>query len=278
LHRRPTFDWSDVTGAGAYRIAASTSSSFDTVLWEVDTTDSTYTPGADLPGGQVIYWRVRAQLNEVWASWSETWSFTAGNPPSVPILVSPASASLTRDYTPLLDWNNSTVPAGAAAFDHYQVQVATDNLFTSPVLIDAITATGQVAASSYTPTADLAANATYFWRVRAFNVSGQYSGWSTVWSFRTALLPPDSLTPDGGVTVGSRKPTLDWDAVEGATGYNIQISTSSSFGSLLVNTSTTANTFTPSSNLPAHRLLYWRVRATGTNGPSSWTTGSFRTP
>jgi hypothetical protein len=73
-------------------------------------------------------------------------------------------------------------------------------------------------------------------------------------------------------------PVLDWDAVGGAEGYNIQISTSSSFSSTLVNTSTTTDSFTPSSNLPAHKTIYWRVRTTGANGPSSWTTGSFKTP
>jgi Zn-dependent metalloprotease len=278
LYRRPTFDWSDVPDASGYRITASRSSSFSTMLWEVDAVDSTYTPSADLPGGQVIYWRVRAQLNDAWGPWSETWSFTTGNPPSVPGLSSPANASLTRDYTPLLNWNNSTVPSGAAAFDHYEVQVATDTLFTDPVLIDESTPTGQISASSYTPATDLAANTTYYWRVRSYNISGQYSNWSTVRSFRTALLPPSDLTPDDGVTVDSRKPALDWAVVEGAEGYNIQISTSSSFGSLLVNTSTTTDTFTPTSNLPAHRMIYWRVRTTGANGPSSWTTASFNTP
>ncbi|HSA99630.1 MAG TPA: Ig-like domain-containing protein, partial [Anaerolineales bacterium] len=278
LYRRPTFDWSDVPGASGYRITASKSSSFSTLLWEVDTTDSTYTPSADLPGGQVIYWRVSAQVNDIWGAWSERWSFTTGNPPSIPGLASPANASLTRDYTPLLDWNNSTMPSGAAAFDHYEVQVATDTLFIDPVLIDEGTPTGQITASSYTPTANLAANTTYFWRVRSYNVSGQYSSWSTVRSFRTALLPPSDLTPDGGMTVSSRKPVLDWDTVDGAEGYSIQISTSSSFGSLLVNTSTTTNTFTPSTNLPAHKTIYWRVRTTGANGPSGWTTASFKTP
>jgi hypothetical protein len=278
LYRRPAFDWSDVPGASSYRITASRSSSFNTIIWEVETSDSTYTPSADLPGGRVIYWRVRARLSEALGPGSETWSFTTGNPPSTPSLSSPANASLTTDYTPLLNWSDASVPSGAAAFDHYEVQVATDTLFTDPVLIDEDTAAGQTTASSYTPTTDLAANTTYFWRVRSFNVSGQYSSWATVRSFRTALLPPGNLTPAVGVTVSSRMPVLDWNAVAGAGGYTIQISTSSSFSSLLVNTSTPTDTFTPSSNLPAGRTIYWRVRATGTNGPSSWTTASFRTP
>jgi hypothetical protein len=267
--RRPTFDWLDVLGASGYRIAASESSSFSTVLWEVDTINSTYTPTTEVPGGQVIYWRVRAQMSDGWGSWSETWSFTTGNPPSIPVLVSPTTASLTTDYTPLLDWNDSTVPIGAAAFDHYEVQVATDTLFTDPVLIDEVTPPGQITASSYTPTTDLATNTTYFWRVRAYNGNGQYSSWSTMWSFRTALPPPGNLTPDGGATVSSRKPVLDWDAVDGAEGYDIQISTSSSFVTLLVNTHTTTDTFTLKTNLLPHRTIYWRVRTTGGNGPSS---------
>jgi hypothetical protein len=80
------------------------------------------------------------------------------------------------------------------------------------------------------------------------------------------------------VTVSSRKPVLDWGAVDGAEGYTVQISTSSSFSSLLVNTAATTDTFTPDTNLPANRTIYWRVRTTGANGQSRWTTASFKTP
>lgn len=273
LHRRPSFDWSDVPGATSYQIVASTSSTLNPLLWKVNNTDSTYTPTTDLPGGKVIYWQVRAKVGGVWMPWSETWSFTTAKPPSIPVLVAPVNKALTKNYIRPLRWKASTVPSGAAAFDHYQVQVSLDKAFSDPLWIDEVTSD-----AFYTPTTDLAANTRYFWRVRAFNVAGQYSSWSTVWSFFTALLPPGNLTPMGGETVSSRKPLLDWEPVDGASGYTVQISTNSSFSTLLVDTSVNTDAFTPGTKLPANRTLYWRVRATGTNGPSRWTTAAFHTP
>jgi hypothetical protein len=189
------------------------------------------------------------------------------------VLVAPANNALTKDYKPLLDWNDSTIPSGGVAFDHYQVQVSVDKAFSDPLLIDEVTSD-----ASYILMVDLAANTKYYWRVRAFNTAGEYSSWSTIWSFSTALLPPANLTPAGGAAVPTRKPPLDWDPVDGASGYEIQISASNDFATLLVNTPVPLDSFTPSTNLPANTLLYWRVRATGTNGPSRWTTESFHTP
>jgi hypothetical protein len=41
----------------------------------------------------------------------------------------------------------------------------------------------------------------------------------------------------------------------------------------------TAFTYTPAVNLAAHKLFYWRVRATGPNGPSAWSVvETFHTP
>jgi hypothetical protein len=67
-----------------------------------------------------------------YSDWSEVRSFTTGNPPSVPLLVAPGSNALVTSTTPLLNWNNSTVPAGTT-FDKYEVQVSTNNTFTEIV-------------------------------------------------------------------------------------------------------------------------------------------------
>jgi len=278
LHKRPAFDWTNVEGASGYRITASTSSSFSTVLWKADATESEYTPTADLPGGRVIYWRVRAMVDGVWGAWSGASNFTTPKPPSIPVLTSPTHGALTRDYTPLLNWSNSTLPT-EIPFDHYQVQVDIEKSFADPLVLNEATSTGDITASSYTPNTDLIPNSRYYWRVRSYNTAGQYSSWSTVWAFNTALPPPIHLAPTGGVTVTSRRPALGWDVVEGVDGYIIQISTSASFATTLVNTTTTTNAFTPLTKLPAGTTIYWRVRATGTNGPSRWSIpASFHTP
>jgi hypothetical protein len=96
------------------------------------------------------------------------------------------------------------------------------------------------------------------------------------------MLPPVLSAPVGGVLVDSRRPTFDWEDVVGANGYTIQISTTTTFFSLLVNANIAggaASTYKPAVNLPANKVLYWRVRANGVNGPSAWsTTETFVTP
>ena len=221
----------------------------------------------DLPQNKTLYWRVRAKSSDgVKSPWSEICSFTTGNPPSVPALRSPSKDALVKDYTPDLKWYPSKLPKNTT-FLYYQIQVDDSQDFTTPLIDETTTAT------QYTPLSDLDPNREYFWRVRAFNdVAGEehVSGWSKVWSFRTAMLPPTLLLPTDLSTVDTRKPTFDWEDVDGATSYKIQVSTSPSFGTRLLSLKVSISEFTPGTNLPQGKTLYWRVKALGPNGPSDW--------
>lgn len=201
---------------------------------------------------------------------------TTGQPPSVPSLLKPANNALTRDYTPLFDWSNSSVPTGTA-FLRYELQVDEDNDFSSPVLQEGPTD------STFTPASDLSPNTQYFWRVRAVNEVGgmeHVSSWSAVRSFRTAITPPELLLPAEGSTESTRQPVFDWTDVDGATGYTLQMAVGPNFGTQLwLSVNVNASTFTLTRNLPPNTLIYWRVRAKGPNGPSDWAEpASFTTP
>jgi hypothetical protein len=199
----------------------------------------------------------------------EVYDVSKGNsaPPSRPTLVAPGNGSLTTDYTPLLDWNNSTVPAGTI-FDHYQVQVATDSAFTSIILDSDIAG---IANSEFTPPSDLASNSTFYWRVRAFNAIGAASAWSNVRNFRTALLPPTLIAPNDAEQLANSRPTFDWNDVAGATGYRIEISSDPiNFSSPVTARNVTPSTYTQTVDLPTGLIMYWRVQSRGTNGPSAW--------
>jgi hypothetical protein len=219
-----------------------------------------------LPANLALYWRVQATGANGPSLWSAARSFTTPNPPAAPALVVPANGSLTADYTPRFDWLNSRLPAGAT-FDHYQVQVATDAAFGSIVVDEDVPG---LTASEFTPADDLPANTTYSWRVRSFNAAGQYSGWSVVWRFRTAILPPALLLPSNGQVLTGLRPTFDWQDVPGASSYSLQVARDSAFSSLLVNAAISGSGYVPAANLPAGVTLYWRVRANGANGPSLW--------
>src|SRR6185369_12704498 len=56
------------------------------------------------------------------------------------------------------------------------------------------------------------------------------------------------------------------------TGYTLQISKVATFASIVLtgNVTTATSTFTPTADLPASTVLFWRVKANGPNGPSAW--------
>ena len=186
-------------------------------------------------------------------------------PPSVPSLVSPANNFLTTDYTPALDWSNSTY-ANGVIFDHYQLQVATDAGFTS--LVKDVNIAG-AANSNYTFPSDLASNTKYYWRVRSANLAGVTSNWSGVRTFRTALTPPVLVSPAETSDALTLRPAFDWDDVANATGYTIQFSKNNTFTQIVHTGNPTVSTYTPSVDLVKNTKLYWRVMAKGANGPSA---------
>ena len=180
--------------------------------------------------------------------------------PARPVLRTPVSNALITDYTPLLDWTDSTPDLAS-----YDVQIATDSAFAS-LLYDE---TG-VSASEFTVPSDLLPNAKYYWRVRALNASGATAGWTTTRYFRTALTTPAPSLPLDGAAVHTRRPAFDWSDVSGATGYTLQASKVSTFAAIVLTANAATSTFTPVGDLTANTLLYWRVKANGPNGPSAW--------
>jgi hypothetical protein len=68
---RPTFDWTDVSGATSYTIQISAYSDFSIRISSTQVTASTYTPSADLPMGVIVYWRVRANGANGSSAWVE---------------------------------------------------------------------------------------------------------------------------------------------------------------------------------------------------------------
>jgi hypothetical protein len=83
---------------------------------------------------------------------------------------------------------------------------------------------------------------------------------------------PSGLSPSGGSV--SANPILSWSRVKAATGYDVEVSESSSFASTLYTVTTTNNRATPTAQLPMSKV-WWRVRTRTSAGTSSWATASF---
>lgn len=137
-----------------------------------------------LPAGADYYWRTRANAGGTTGVYSATYKFTVG--PAVvlnaPSAVSPVANAETA-ARPALTVNNAQVtgPAGPVT---YKFELAANPAF-SPVLLEATVAQGG-GRTTYTPTEDLPAETTIYWRVTAIDAAnGVTSPASTVAAFVT---------------------------------------------------------------------------------------------
>lgn len=270
LTRRPTFDWDAVAGAASYTLEVSTTPSFATkaINKTVNAPASEYTHTSDLAANTIYYWRVKANGVNGPSLYSQVRQFRTANPPSVPNLSSPGNNALLPTLTPTLMWNKSTVPTGTT-FRWYELQIDTSSAFGSAV--SEFTDEFDVNDANFI-TDPLLNGTTYYWRVRAFNTAGEYSGWSAVRSFRIPYAGPALNLPLDTATGVSRKPYFEWNAIPGAASYTLQVSTSPAFSTLAINKTiyAPAVSYTHTMNLLANTLYYWRVRANGTYGPGFW--------
>jgi hypothetical protein len=286
LTRRPTFTWNPVTGATGYTVEVSTTQTFLSKAINATTSATSYIHTADLTANTIYFWRVKANGVNGPSLYSQVRTFRTGNPPSVPSLSVPAANALVTSTTPLLDWSNSTLPAGSTAFHRYEVQTASNSTFTVDVTI--INVPGAVTDSQVTaPT--LLNGFTYYWRVRSVNVGADgiggnaddhFSSWSLSRSLRVPFAAPVLTLPLNEATGVPLKPAFTWIAIPGATSYTLQVSTSNTFRTLIINKTINvpATGYTHTLNLKSNTIYYWHVRANGAYGPGMWsTTFSFTT-
>ncbi len=91
---------------------------------------------------------------------------------------------------------------------------------------------------------------------------------------------PQPTIPSNDSNCIALNTTLFWNASSGATSYQVQLSTDSTFATTTVDEDSIATTSLGVSGLSATTTYYWRVNATNTNGTSAWsvirrfTTGS----
>jgi hypothetical protein len=125
--------------------------------------------------------------------------------------------------------------------------------------------------------AELEPGSGYYFCVRAFDDAGNYSGFSNSPLMVAAdgpppdILPPTLLSPPDNADISDFSPSLDWSDVFGADFYEIQVDNSSNFSSPERSSAPSVSQWTVVPDL-ATGTWYWRVRAHGGSGYSSWTT------
>ncbi len=178
--------------------------------------------------------------------------------PVAPVLAGPLSGSADAADSVVLRWNSAPLTSW------YQVQVATDSTFqTSLVVNTAVTDTFIVVPS-------LTGQIPYYWRVGAVNPAG-YGPYAAAWTFASARpATPVLVSPVNPTANVSLNPTLAWSPAQAAQTYRIQISKSSTFATLVLDTTAIADTTVSVSGLESYTIYYWRVQGVNTVAPGLW--------
>jgi len=136
-------------------------------------------------------------------------------PPSIPVLVSPASNSVGNNATITFSWNASTDNVGV---DHYVIEVD-----------DTSSAFGSIestASPSGTSQAFTLTDGVKYWRVRAYDKAGNAGNWSASWTVNidaTAPTAPVLSLPTDTTITNDNTPLLVWNSVADAASYEISI-------------------------------------------------------
>jgi len=247
---QPTFRWTSVEGARRYRFQVAQEPTFAAPLEDVTTASTSYTPFATYPADTTLYWRVRADdENLIGLTWSTVRTFQRRLPT---VTTDPANPTI-GDFTPAWKWSNVT---GASGYTF---------------AMDGPDGTHREWAGVRTPSVAFVyifGPGIWRWRVRAEfpkfpsgTVTGPWSGY--VPFTRTLSEPSGANTSFSGHHV-----LVSWNWKLGASDYRVQISTTPDFSTTLEDVTTDNTSYAPLMTHPFYAnggSLYWRVAARDKN-------------
>lgn len=172
----------------------------------------------------------------------------------VPNLQSPNNGAVITHIPIAFSWQS------VASATSYQIQIDDQSNFGSPAK--------NVTQSVLTYNATGLTDGAYYWRVRALT-SVTTSDWSSTRNFTLNTAPsiiPQLISPEDDASTSNTRPTFTWQAVNGISTYEIQLSRNNPPDSTPIEIQAT-------SYQPADALLttdyYWRVRSVANGGAKS---------
>jgi hypothetical protein len=244
ISAQPTFRWSLTEGARRYRIQVAQDPSFGNPIEDVVTSSTEYTSTTTHPADTVLYWRVRADdENLVGLTWSATGTFQKRLPTPVPSAGNPTSG----DFIPTWQWEPVT---GAVSYDVSADLPDGTHKDITGLRMPALTAI------------KMTGTGLFHWRVRA---NFPKSGSGTVPGPYSAPQPFTRTIgePAGAHASASRTHVLlDWEPKAGVKNYRVQISARRDFARLVEDVVTDLSSYAPLLLRPQYETggtLYWRV-------------------
>jgi hypothetical protein len=256
---QPVFRWTSAEGARQYRIQVDDDPTFGSPIADVVTNATGYTSTSALPPDSVLYWRVRANdENLVGLTWSPTGTFTR----RLPTPVVGANATAGEDI-PVLSWSPVE---GAVSYDMHVEQA------------DGTKRDFNMRSTAFTPVI-FYGTGVWHWQVRANfragfrTVSG---GYFAAQPFARRIATPTAVR----TAKAGRGAVLSWDPAPMARSYRVQVGTTDSFSQLVEQTTTDNTAWAPTMLSPLYAGatgLYWRVATVDEGGNvGGWATSPLR--
>jgi|GEM_PF-2240437 len=178
-----------------------------------------------------------------------------------PDLNTPADNAIGQKFNLTFNWESIS---GAETYDF---QVSEDSDFSTFISNQ----TNLGANTTFVMLDDTKFNNTYYWRTKAKNTDPCESDWSETSQFKTSYPSATITSPEDDVACINLKGILfQWDAVPGASAYNILISDKDDFSTTIIDTKDIATTET-TIDLPGELTEYfWKVRAEDSDNTGLW--------
>ena len=243
---QPYFRWTPTDGARRYRLQVASDPTFSNLLDNLTTDATSYTSDTTYPADTVLYWRVRADdENLVGLTWSPTGTFQKTLPAPVPSATNPTAG----ETLPVWSWSPVQ---GAASYD---------------LAVDSPNGTHKDFTDIRTPVVSFikfTGTGVWHWRVRAeFPTSGGMDTpgpYSPMQSYTRSMGEPQNAKTDADQT----HVLLSWDPRLGAKQYKVQIAQSPDFSRVLETADTDNMSYAPPMTQLGYNAggtLYWRVAA-----------------
>jgi hypothetical protein len=244
---QPTFRWTPVEGARRYRVQVADDPTFGALVDDVLTDSTAYTSNTSYPADTILYWRVRADdENLIGLTWSAIGTFQRRLPSPVLSATNPGSG----ESIPLWTWAPVN---GAVSYDVAVDEPDGDHSEFADFRSAAFTAV------------KMTGTGIWGWRVRAvfpkqLGSQTQPGPWSATKPYtRTIAEPGGARTETSGASV-----LLSWNAKPGAKNYRVQISQRADFQQNVEQVDTDNTSYAPTLLAAAYisgGTFWWRVAA-----------------
>jgi hypothetical protein len=251
--------WKELLGAKKYGIQISSSPDFISPKYNVAGNTNNIFHYENLDENTKYYWRVNASNDNGTSVWSEVWTFFTKLKSilATPVLVAPTDYYIRLSGSEKLIWD----PVQGAT--NYWLQISTNPEFSELIVDDE-----KLINPNY-PLNNLKYDSKYYWRVAAVN-SETTSDWSETWTFLTIIAMPSLVSPANYSIDIPISGILNWNKVEGAVTYKVQLSDDTKFNNLIFEKDNINDLFSNYPDLSYNKQYWWRVNAKNANSESDW--------